>query len=297
MSASEPIPNSKLVIPNSLVVCGPTASGKSDLSDALAERLTELHDCHVPTLVVDSMQVYRELPTITNQARGRAAELVGIVSVSEEWSVAKHRSRAEEIIAKQARFVFDAGTGMYLNALLFDFPLAPKVSSGLRRRAEETSVDALNPRRAARERELDLAGADARGSVWEGDLRYDTAVVYLRPDRSELDAAIAGRSRKIVRDGLEETQVLNDMLASGSNVSPSVMDSVGVFELTHYLSGTLSIEQAQERIAVRTRRLARRQMRWFDKLTKTLEGRARVTVLRERADLDTLHSMHDIISS
>jgi tRNA dimethylallyltransferase len=293
----EPIPNSKLIIPNSLVVCGPTASGKSDLSDALAARLTELHDCHVPTLVVDCMQVYRELPTITNQARGRAAELVGIVSVTEEWSVARHRSRAEEIIAKQARFVLDAGTGMYLNALLFDFPLAPKVPPGLRRRAEETSVDALNPRRAARERELDLAGADARGSVWQGDLRYDTAVVYLRPDRSELDAAIAGRSRKIVRDGLGEARVLNDMLASGANLSPSVMDSVGVRELTHYLSGTLSIEQAQERIAVRTRQFARRQMRWFDKLTKTLEGRARITVLRERADLDTLHSMHDIISS
>jgi tRNA dimethylallyltransferase len=293
----EPIPNSKLIIPNSYVVCGPTASGKSDLSDALAEGLTELHDCHVPTLVVDSMQVYRELPTITNQARGRAAELVGIVSVTEEWSVARHRSRAEEIIAKEARFVLDAGTGMYLNALLLDFPLAPKVPPGLRRRAEETTVDALNPRRAARERELDLAGADARGSVWQGDLRYDTAVVYLRPDRSELDAAIARRSRKIARDGLGEARALNDMLARGENLSPSVMDSVGVRELTNYLSGTLSIEQAQEIIAVRTRRFARRQMRWFDKLTKTLEGRARITVLRERADLDTLHSMHDIISS
>lgn len=296
MFVAEPIPNLKSIVPDSLVVCGPTASGKSDLSDALAERLTELHGGHVPTLVVDSMQVYRELPTITNQARGRAAELVGIVSVTEEWSVARHRSRAEEIITKEARFVLDAGTGMYLNALLLDFPLAPKVPPDLRRRAEETSVDALNPRRAARERELDLAGADARGSVWQGDLRYDTAVVYLRPDRSEFDAAIARRSRKIVRDGLGEARVLNDMLARGENVSPSVMDSVGVRELTHYLSGTLSIEQAQERVAVRTQRFARRQMRWFDKLTRTLDGRARITVLRERADLDTLHSMHDIIS-
>jgi tRNA dimethylallyltransferase len=277
------------------VVCGPTASGKSDLSDALAERLTETHDCHVPTLVVDSMQVYRELPKITNQARSREAELVGIISVTEEWSVARHRARAVRIIDKEARFVLDAGTGMYLNALLLDFPLAPKVHPGLRRRAEEASVDDLNPRRAARERELGLAGADARGSVWQGDLRYDTTLVYLRPDRPELDAAIAKRSCKIARDGLEEAEALNDMIARGAKISPSVMDSVGVLELTHYLSGTLSLQQAQERIAIRTRRFARRQMRWFDKLTRTLEGRAGITVLRERADLDTLHSMHDII--
>src|SRR3712207_8321301 len=67
-----------------LVVCGPTASGKSELSDALAERLTQAQGDHVPTLAVDSMQVYREIPTITNQARRRRAELVGIVSVTQE---------------------------------------------------------------------------------------------------------------------------------------------------------------------------------------------------------------------
>ena len=277
------------------MVCGPTASGKSDLSDAFAGRLSDVHGCRVPTLVVDSMQVYRELPTITNQARARAAELLGIVSVTEEWSVARHRAHAERIIAPEARFVLDAGTGMYLNALLLDFPLAPKVAPGLRRRAEEASVDDPNPRRATRERELHLAGAEARGSVWGGDLRYDTAVVYLRPDRPELDAAIAGRSRKIARDGLHEAEVLCAMLARGEYVSPSVMDSVGVRELTRYLSGTLSLEQAQERIASRTRRFARRQMRWFDKLANTLEGRARITVLHETAHRDALHSMHDII--
>ena len=53
-----------------LVVCGPTASGKSEISDALAERQTELGGAHTPTIVVDSMQVYRELPVLTNQARG-----------------------------------------------------------------------------------------------------------------------------------------------------------------------------------------------------------------------------------
>jgi len=184
---------------SALVVCGPTASGKSELSDALGERLSEARGGHVPTLVVDSMQVYRELPIITNQARQRPAELVGVVSVTEEWSVAVHRARAEEIVAREPAFVLDAGTGMYLNAILLDFPLAPKVSLELRRRAEETSVGTPNPRRAARQRELELAGADGRGSVWEGSLRYETAIVYFRPERTDIDAAIAERSKKIAR--------------------------------------------------------------------------------------------------
>jgi tRNA dimethylallyltransferase len=282
---------------SALVVCGPTASGKSELSDALGERLSEARGDHVPTLVVDSMQVYRELPIITNQARGRQAELVSVVSVKEEWSVVAHRTRAEEIVAPEPSFVLDAGTGMYLNALLLDFPLAPKVSPELRRHAEEASMHAPNPRRAARQRELELAGADGRGSVWEGNLRYETAIVYLRPERTDIDAAIAERSKKIACHGLQEAEKLVAMLARGEKVSPSVMDSVGVRELAQHLSGEISLDQAEDLIATRTRRFARRQIRWFDKLARTLEGHSRITVLEDRRQVASLHSMHDIISS
>jgi tRNA dimethylallyltransferase len=283
-------------VKTALVVCGPTASGKSELSDALAERLTQERGRHVPTLVVDSMQVYRELPVITNQARGRPAEMVSVVSVTEGWSVAAHRERAEGIIAPEAAFVLDAGTGMYLNALLLDFPLAPRVPSRLRRRAEEEAANEPNPRHAARELELELAGADARGSVWEGDLNYETAILYLRPQRRSIDAAIAERSGRIAREGLGEAETLRDMLARGERISPSVMDSVGVRELSQHLSGEISLDQAEDLISTRTRRFARRQMRWFDKLARTLDGRARVTVLEDPTQTP-LHSMHDIIGS
>ncbi|MBA2533716.1 MAG: hypothetical protein H0V21_01750 [Rubrobacter sp.] len=280
-----------------LVVCGPTAVGKSELSDALADRLTEAQGHHVPTLVVDSMQVYRELPVITNQSRRRPAELVGVVSVTDDWNVANHRARAAGITRPEAtrHFVLDAGTGMYLNALLLDFPLAPRVSPELRKLAQVEAADEQNPRRAARSRELDLAGAGARGSIWEGVLRYETAIVYLRPDRTQIDASIAARSRMIARDGHQEARLLKEMKELGAKISPQVMDSVGVRELTEYLSGTLTLEQAEERIATRTRRFARRQMRWFDKLQRTLEGRAKITVLEDRHQLASLHNMHGII--
>jgi tRNA dimethylallyltransferase len=241
------------------------------------------------------MQVYRELPVITNQARGRPAELVGIISVTEEWTVARHRACAQEIIAEVDTFVLDAGTGMYLNAILLDLPLAPKVSPPLRRQAQAAAAGEPNPRRAARAKELELAGAGGRGSIWEGELLYATTLVYLRPERYEVDAAIEERSRRITLDGLEEVIGLRDMAAAGTSVSPQVMDSVGVRELIGHLAGTLSLQQAHDLISTRTRRLARRQMRWFDKLARTLEGRARITVLHSPYRERDLHNMHDII--
>ena len=107
---------------------------------------------------------------------------------------------------------------MYLNALLLDFPLAPKVPADLRRRPRNLR-GRFDPRRAARERELDLAGRTP--AVRSGrETSATNRRRLLRPDRSELDAAIARRSRKIVRDGLGEARVLNDMLARGENEAP-----------------------------------------------------------------------------
>jgi tRNA dimethylallyltransferase len=293
----EPILNSELQSPtSSFVVCGPTASGKSELSDVLAEKLTAQRGLKVPTVVVDSMQVYRELPIITNQARRRKARLVGVISVREEWSVAAHRACVAELVSSEDVFVLDAGTGMYLNAILLDFPLAPSVPPEVRRRAVEVSANAPNPRRAARERELELAEANTRGSVWEGNLRYETSIVYLRPPRDVLDVAISRRSRRIAQRGLAEAETLGAMLARGEKINPSVMDSVGVRELLQHLSGEITLDQAGVLIATRTRRLARRQIRWFDKLTRTLQGRASITILEDPNQAE-LHSMHDIIGA
>ena len=272
------------------MVCGPTASGKSEVSDALADTLTVEHGALVPTLVVDSMQVYREIPTITNQARRRPAELVGIVSVTEEWTVARHRTRAEKIISRtEPPFVLDAGTGMYLNAILLDIPLAPKVEANTRRTAQRLTAGAPNPRRAARARELELAGVVSRHSIWDGEPRYDTVIIYLRPDRETLDAAISRRSEEILRGGLEEAAKLVEMQRAGAPVNASVADSIGVRELTEHLLGKITAQDAESLIITRTRQLARRQIRWFDKLARNLEHRVPITVLQDPDQLNTMH--------
>ena len=280
------------------VVCGPTAGGKSGLADDLADRLSGKIGERIPTIVVDSVQVYAGLAGISNQARRRPAELVGVVPVTERWTVARHRRAADGLVdASGTPFVLDAGTGMYLNALLLDIPLAPRVPESVRERAERESAAAANPRRSSRQKELEMVGVREQGSIWSGSLRYPTRLLYLRPPRHRLDRAIALRSGKIVKEGLAEAEVLRDMLRAGDDVNPSVLEAVGVKELLDLLSGRLSPTEAEDRIATRTRQLARRQIRWFDKLARTLKGRAPVSVAEDPASADLLHRMHDTIGS
>jgi len=286
-----------------VVVCGPTAAGKSALADALAADASEAFEGWVTTVLVDSMQVYREIPAITNQARSRPAELAGVVSVADEWNVALHRDAALEVAAgvpEELPLVFDAGTGMYLNAIVTELPLAPRVPEEVRREAARLAEagagdefllaerrsdrgELSNPRRRARGVELGMVGVGARGSVWEAPLRFDAAFVYVRPPRDVLDRNIAARSARIARDALAEAERLASAMEDGTlRPNRSVLDAVGVREMLLLARGELDEGAAAEEIARRTRRLARRQLRWFDKLARTLRGAPeRVLVLDE----------------
>jgi len=143
--------------------------------------------------------------------------------------------------------------------------------------------------------ELDLAGVPERGSIWDGDLRYDTTIVYLRPNKDFLDAAIARRSEVIVRYGLEEAAELRAMAGAEEGINASVAGSIGVRELLAHLEGELTIEEARDQITARTQKLARRQVRWFDKLITTLHGRTPVHVAESAPDTAAMNYMHDSI--
>ena len=234
-------------------------------------------------ILIDSMQVYKEIPIITNQRRSRPAELTGIVSVTDKWTMALHRRACDEITnGVEVPFVLDAGTGMYLNAILFDIPISSRVSPETRRRAETMSSNEQNPRRAARETELALSGNKRTQTIWDGSLRYDFELLYIRPGKDKLDGAISSRSSRIAQQGLAEVIELLERFPI-QEVNHSVRDSIGVKELVSRVKGEKSQEEATERIAARTRQLARRQMRWFDKLAKTLRDRAKVLVTEDPA--------------
>ena len=247
-------------------------------------------------IVVDSMQVYSGIEIISNQARRRPAELTSVVPVTEKWTVSRHARAAENLVSlSETGAVLDAGTGMYLNAILLDIPITPKVPQMVREEAVRASSAETNPRRASRALELGMVGAGPPGSIWDGEPRYPTVLLYLRPHRETLDRRIAERSAKIAAQGVEEARRIRSLQEQGHAVNPSVLESVGVRELLALVDGGLTADEAEERISTRTRQLARRQLRWFDKLCRTLEGRARVMVASTAAEMEISHTMHDII--
>jgi tRNA dimethylallyltransferase len=247
------------------------------------------------------MQVYREIPTMTNQARSRPAELAGVVSVAEDWNVARHKESAEEIIGSispDLPFVLDAGTGMYLNAIVLDIQLAPKAPLEVRMEAERLASGAENPRREIRNLELEALGSRERSSIWDGSLLYDAVFVYVRPCKHSLDRSISARSSMIVRDGVEEAITLKE---SHTSPNASVREAIGVKEMLLHVSGDIDAYKAEETIAVRTRRLARRQIRWFDKLACSVPDAATRFVVLEQPSQNQcqkekiVHLMHDIM--
>jgi len=115
-----------------------------------------------------------------------------------------------------------------------------------------------------------------------------------------LDDNIARRTASIVRGGLVEARELLAQEAAGPPPNPSVREAVGVKEMMLLATGATTREEARERIYVRTRRLARRQMRWFDKLVRSL-GEDRFLVAGNPAEAERVagnsHFMHDIIGT
>src|SRR4051812_10556421 len=139
-----------------VAVFGPTASGKSAVAEAIAERLgTGVVSC-------DAMQVYRGLPILTNQP-SRPTALVGIRDPSEEMSVGAYATFAHEavdgLVAAHGAAVVSGGTGLYLRAALADLALPPPPPDGVRERiraeveqdpaAAHAHLTSLDPRAAA----------------------------------------------------------------------------------------------------------------------------------------------------
>jgi tRNA dimethylallyltransferase len=195
-----------------LAVFGPTASGKTAVAQALAARIP------AELVSADSMQVYRGLPILTNQAPAR---LVGIWTLDHEASVAEYQRLAhaalDEILEAGRTPIVVGGTGLYLRAALADLSLPPAPEPGERERWERL-YDEEGPEQAhARLAELDPEAAAAvhpndrrrvvrslelsaqpreRDRLWTDDTRHPTLVFGLDIPKDELDRRIAERPRR-----------------------------------------------------------------------------------------------------
>ncbi len=211
--------------PGVLAVFGPTASGKSAVAEAIADRIPA-------TLIsADAMQVYRGLPILTNQSE-RDTELVAIWDLDHEASVGEYAELAhaavDRALERGTTPIVVGGTGLYLRAALVELDLPPAPEPGMRERWEgeydrlgaEAAHELLaerdpeaaarvhpnDRRRVVRALELSEAGASlapSEGRLWSEEMRHPTLVIGLEVPKDVLEERIERRTRQMFESGVE----------------------------------------------------------------------------------------------
>lgn len=264
--------------PQVLAVFGPTAAGKTAVSEILAVGLgTEV-------VSADALQVYRGLPILTNQPES-PTRLVAIRDLSHEFSVGEYAQLAHEAIDELARAngvaVVSGGTGLYLRAALVDLALPPAAENGARARweviydgdpdAAHVRLGELDPaaasivhrndrRRVVRALELAERGASlvpTRDRLWSADTRLPTIVVGLEVPRDLLERRIRERTESMFPRGVVDEV----RRALTGPVSRTAEKALGLRELVE-----LPPEQAREQLVARTRRYAAYQRKWMRRI-------------------------------
>jgi tRNA dimethylallyltransferase len=262
-----------------LAIFGPTASGKSAVAEAVADR--------IPAEIVsaDSMQVYRGLAVLTNQPP-RPTRLVAIWELDHEASVGGYAELAhqavDEALTEGITPLVVGGTGLYLRAALVDLDLPPAPPLGARPRFEEL-YDSLGPEQAhallverdpraaeivhANDRKRvvrALVLADAGESLvrspsrlWTRETRHATLVFGLVVPKEVLAARIEARVRAMFEHGVEE-EVAHATAGSLSNTAAQV---IGLREITE-----LPREEATAAIVRRTLQYAAYQRKWMRRI-------------------------------
>ena len=276
-----------------IVVCGPTATGKTALGIELALRYGG------EIVSADSMQVYRrmDIGTAKATAEERARVPHHMLDVCEPWedySVSRYVQEAAQVcdrlLAEGKLPVIVGGTGLYIDSLLSgrDFAARDQGDEGLRAalsadydrlggQAMLETLRAFDPERAAR-----LHPGDKRRIVRAIEIyrltgktitqhdaetralppRYEALTLALSfADRADLYARIDRRVEQMVRNGLFEE--VEGLLAEGLSPACTAMQAIGYKEAAQALRGELTREEAAALIQMNSRRYAKRQLTWF----------------------------------
>lgn len=275
-----------------ICVVGPTASGKSEL----AQRIAEVVDGEVVS--ADSMQVYRGMDIGTGKVLPDQRRVVhhglDLVNPGEPYSAALFQSYARacfaDIESRGRRSVLAGGTGLYVRAAVdrYEFPKGDQVSNPIRDRytafAQEHGAQALwellrerdpqsaqvvhpnNVRRVVRAFEL-LEEGDSYARQKENLAHIEPLVPALfiglavHPD--VLRARIDDRVDHMMESGLVDE--VKTLLKEGFRAGITAPQAIGYKEVVAALDGTCSFEEAASAIKVATHRYAKRQRTWFRK--------------------------------
>ena len=269
-----------------ICVAGPTASGKTKLSVALAKALNgEVLSC-------DSMQIYRGMdigtaaPTL-EEMQGVPHHMIGVADPKEDFSVGKYVEQAEpilqDILSRGKTCVVCGGTGLYITSLVLgsDFGgvgkneairnkwkniLADKGKQYIYEFLEKIDPDSAakisvnDTKRVIRAIEIyEMTGTPKSKLVSENNTKYDAKTVILYDDdRDALYKRINTRVDKMFASGLiDEVESLMKYENCGS------MQAIGYKETIEFLKGKISKEEAIEKVKQNSRNYAKRQITYF----------------------------------
>lgn len=273
-----------------VILSGPTAVGKTELSLKLASRIGG------EIISADSMQVYRGMDIGTaklpkNEMQGIKHHLIDIIDPDEDWNVLKFTEYAkaamDEIYAAGHIPIVAGGTGFYIQALLYDVDFTDENNGEIRKRlekeADELGAEALherlktvdpesadiihanNVKRVIRALEFyELNGypiSEHNKNQAEKESPYNYIYFVLTDDRQKLYERIDKRVDIMMSEGLiEEVKKLKETGLNRNHVS---MQGLGYKEILAYLDGELSLDEAVYILKRDTRHFAKRQLTWF----------------------------------
>ncbi|MBP3480271.1 MAG: tRNA (adenosine(37)-N6)-dimethylallyltransferase MiaA [Clostridia bacterium] len=274
-----------------IVVCGPTASGKTALAVELAKRF----DAEIVS--ADSMQIYKEMNIGTakpseEEKCGIPHHMIDIVSVTEEYNVSRYVDDAEACIDKikaaGKRVILAGGTGLYIDSLINNvnfFDIANDYEYRERLCAvagdkgvlavhkmlesvDKPSADRLHPndlKRVIRALEVYKVCGRTMTEIQMQSVRerkYNPVFIGLDySERAVLYSRIEKRVFEMIKDGLlDEARLLSEL-----DLSSTARAAIGYREMFDFLNNKLTFESAVEEICKKTRNYAKRQLTWFRK--------------------------------
>lgn len=283
--------------PKVIIICGPTASGKTALSIELAKKING------EIISSDSMQIYKDMdigtakPTV-EEMEGIPHHLIGFVEPDKRYSVAEFKKDAEtaieQILAKGKTPIVVGGTGLYVDSLIYgieyqDVELDEKYRQELEERAEKEGLEKLyeeaqkidpqamekisqnDKKRILRVLEIYKAtGKNKTEQEIESrkkGVKYDYKVFAIKWDREILYERINKRVDIMIEQGLIR-EVEN--LLKKYDEFPTAMQGLGYKEVVEYLQGQTTRDEMIEKIKMETRRYAKRQITWFKKNKQTI---------------------------
>ena len=280
-----------------IVICGPTASGKTALAIELAKKINgEIISC-------DSMQIYKEMDIGTAKPTPEEMQeiqhyLIGFVEPNKRYSVADYKKDAKnaikQVLLKEKIPIIVGGTGLYLDSLIYEIDYQEiefdsKYREELEKICEEKGIEVLyekakkidpqavekisknDRKRIMRILEIYKATGKTK-TMQERDSRkkeveYDYHVYALSWNRKTLYDRINKRVDIMIEQGLIE-EVKRILLKYKD--FPTSMQGLGYKEVITYLKGECTKEEAIEKIKMETRRYAKRQLTWFRKNKQTV---------------------------